>query len=150
MTDWLDKIKESLSHATRIEWTLWTLMLMAVLILIGGAYQIYWPHKAIRIDKIVVSDRVMHRGQVGWFQFQGEKFMPITAHAQVELTDGKSYALMSYDSDNPVGTKFIPRAFIVPYHVVPGKYRIKWTGSYDINPLNTKKYFAYSEEITIN
>jgi hypothetical protein len=128
----------------------WALLFCLVSILAIVCYQIFYPHKVMRIDKIVVSNTTMHRGSVEWFQFEGEKFIPITAHINVEMSNGRSYHLMSYESDNPVGSKFVPRAFIVPNHILPGKYRIKWTGTYDVNPLNTKKYFAYSEEITVN
>jgi hypothetical protein len=149
MTARYRQICENLAHADRKDIILWILMLLLVFFLSGGLYQIYWPHEAVRIDKIVVSSSVMKRGSVQWFQFKGEKLMEITAHVTVELVDGKNYALMTYDSNNPVGTQFKPRAFIVPYHIVPGYYRIKWAGTYDINPLKTKKYFAYSEEIAI-
>jgi hypothetical protein len=128
----------------------WSLALALIAVLGIFIFQSYYPYEPIRIDKIEVSSTNVKRGQIMWFCFVGEKFYNVPVRAQVELTDGRTYALMSYTSTNPIGVTFKPRPFIVPYHVVPGRYRLKWTGSYDMNPVNTVVKVAYSDTITIN
>lgn len=127
----------------------WIIFSCLAAILIYSAYQLWWPVTIIRVDSVKVFSTEARRGDTVTFQFVGEKFLPLPVHANIELVNGERIALMSYTSNNPVGNVFSRRSFIVPYHILPGKYQIKWTGVYEVNALRTITLTIKSEGITI-
>jgi hypothetical protein len=138
-----------LDHVTFREITLWVLQAVFMVILAYSAYQLWWPVEILRIDSVKVFQTEIKRGDLLTFQFTGEKLLPLPVHANIELINGERIAIMAYTSNNPVGTVFSRRSFIVPYHILPGRYQIKWTGVYEVNALRTITLTTKSEGITI-
>lgn len=131
------------------EIVMWTLLgcLMSILGIV--CWQLFYPYQPIRVDEIKIFQKELQRGDELTFQFIGEKLMDIPVHATVELENGERIAAITYSSHNPVGTLFRKRTFIVPSHTVPGKYRIKWTGVYEVNPLRSITVVKHSDWITV-
>jgi hypothetical protein len=96
----------------------------------------FYPYEPVRIDKFLIDKPKVSVGEKLCFQFAGEKFHAVPVEVSIELMDGENYFIMSYDSNNPVGCVFKKRCFIIPYHVEPGKYRLRWTGIYVMNMFN--------------
>jgi hypothetical protein len=95
-----------------------------------------WPYDPIRIDKFCVDKTVVSRGEEICFVFKGEKLLPLPAHIVVDLVNGETIPIMTYQSNNKVGPILSPRCFIMPSHVKLRKdYRIKWTATYNPNPI---------------
>jgi hypothetical protein len=94
-----------------------------------------WPSDPIRVDSISLNKTTVEQGKEICFKFEGEKYHPIPVAATIELVNGESVALMNYTSNNPVGGPFKWRCFSIPYHVPPGKWQLRWTGRYQMNPL---------------
>jgi hypothetical protein len=111
----------------------WGTMLLMVSILLYIFFLAAYPYKPLRLDSMVVNKDQVCRGGELCFVFKGEKFYPIPADVTVELSNGERYQVMKYTANNPVGTVFRQRCFIVPYHVKPGKYEVIWTGKYEPN-----------------
>jgi hypothetical protein len=83
------------------------------------------------------------------FTFKGEKFLPVHADVVLELVNGETIQLMSYYVNNSVGDVLKPRPFSIPYHVQPGKYRLRWTGSWQVNPVRIIKKTVSSDWIDV-
>jgi hypothetical protein len=110
----------------------------------------FYPYEPIRIEQIEINKTVVQRGEAIMFHFKGEKLMAVPVHATIELVNGERIAAISYTSNNPPGDKFPWRRFIVPYTAIPGKYRIKWTGVYEVNPIRSIVVMKYSDPIEVN
>ena len=145
----LKQSMKNLSHADGKDYLAWATFLLILLIATWFVWETFRPYEPIRVDAVIVSPKVLHRGEKAMFQFQGEKYMPIPVHATIELVDGSRHHLMSYTSNNPVGCSFKPRDFVVPYSIIPGKWRLKWSGVYEVNMVRSITKTAYSEEIEI-
>jgi hypothetical protein len=109
----------------------------------------WYPYNPITVDKITISKEVVSRGECLSFQFHGEKHYPVPVDVTIELVDGVSYFIMSYSSNNPVGNKFKARPFIIPHHIIPGKYKLRWTGVYTMNALNIVRVKKLSQEFEV-
>lgn len=136
------------AHWSWGEILLWIMWLSITFIMGYFLYLFWWPIEPIRIDKIEIKSE-LHAGERTSFHFMGEKFVDVPAHVSIELVNGESIALMTYTSHNSVGTVFRERPFIVPYHIYPGKYRLKWTGVYEVTALRSITRVAYSDWVTI-
>jgi hypothetical protein len=116
--------------------TLWYCYTVTILVIFGAVgYQLFWPYNPIRVDRINIDKAVVAHGEKICFQFEGAKFMPVPVNVIIELVNGESFEIMKYSSNNAVGTKFKKRCFIVPHHIPPTKYQLKWSGVYPINAL---------------
>ena len=138
-----------LRHATPTDIALWAAVILLAIILSGAIFQLVWPFNPVRVDRVCVMEKEIARGDVLHFQFHGEKYLDIPVHATVELVNGENVGAMSYVSHNPPGNVFKPRSFVVPYHMMPGKYKLKWTGVYEISPIRTVTKTYYTEEIMV-
>jgi len=125
------------------------LFILLIMITTFGFVQIWWPYNPVRVDNFIIEKTILNQGESTYFQFQGEKFYNIPCHVSIELVNGENFAIMSYVSNNPKGTIFKKRSFIIPYHIPAGKYQLRWTGVYEMNPLNSVTKVAYSKFITI-
>ena len=138
---------------TVLDWikrTLFTLFIGLLFVYVCVvAYWLWWPYNPIRIDEVKVDKDIVATGERICFQIAGEKFMPVQVKVIVELVNGESMHIVSYDSNVPVGDKFIPRCFIVPYSIIPRQYQIRWTGGYQVNMLRVVTKRALSKWITI-
>jgi hypothetical protein len=125
------------------------LMTILCIALFSILYLTWYPYNPITVDKITISKEVVSRGECLSFLFHGEKHYPIPVDVTIELVDGVSYFIMSYSSNNPVGNKFKARPFIIPQHIIPGKYKIRWTGVYTMNALNIVRVKKLSQEFEV-
>ena len=127
----------------------WFLLILLTCILGGILVQMWWPVTPVRIDKISVSKSIVSRGEAVYFQFQGEKFLQIPVHVTLELVNGERIALVNYLSNNPIGKLCVKRNIVIPFHIIPGQYQLKWTGVFEVNALRTVTYSAKSDWITV-
>jgi hypothetical protein len=126
-------------------------LLLATLtgILLVGTIMAVYPYKPLRVDSFRLDKTVATHGEKVCILVTGEKLMDVPVHILIELVDGESYEIMRYGSNTPPGDKFKPRSFIVPHHIKPGMYRVRWTGVYPVNALNHVRYTFLSEYIEI-
>jgi hypothetical protein len=111
------------------------LLLVVLSYVIWIGYQLY-PRTPIRVDAIVIDKTEVTQGGEICFQTLGEKLMAIPVHVTLDLVDGQSFSLVSYDSNIPPGIKFPLRCVTIPYHIVPRAYKLRWTGVYQVTFLS--------------
>ena len=112
-------------------------------------YWLFWPYEPIRVDTINVWPTTVKQGEEVHFQFVGEKFMPFPVDALIEVTNGSSIEIMTYKSNQPKGTNFKIRSFIMPFTVKPENVRIRWTGVYHVNPIRNIVFTKTSDFIKV-
>jgi hypothetical protein len=138
--------RRSITHEI-LFWGVLGLMLFVGIYFLGMAV---WPYTPVRVDSITPSKTKVCRGEELCFRFVGEKYYDMTTQINVELVNGEAYAVMTYASDNPKGLIEKERCFIVPYHVKPNNYHIRWTGNYHMNAFKTvrKSFLTDWVEVT--
>lgn len=112
-------------------------------------YKMWYPYEPVKAARVLVNSTSLHRGDVIGFLLDGEKMLPVPVEITIELTNGENYPIMHYHSNLPVGKLYKWRHFIIPLHVIPGKYRVHWTGVYEMNAVNTVRRSYYSCEVEI-
>jgi hypothetical protein len=118
------------------------------MIFITGVLLATWlwlPQDPVRIDKIKIEPVAVRIGEKFCFQFTGEKYIAAPVAVSVELVNGEAYEIMKYSSNTPVGNVFKKRCFVVPPYVLPGRYHIRWSGTYHVNFINDVIKTADSE-----
>lgn len=128
------------------------LLIIAALLLsvwLKMGWDLFYPYDPIQIDKFTVDKTVVQSGERMCFQFEGEKFYNVPASVVLELTNGESIALMSYDANNPAGKVLRKRCFTIPHHTFPGKYQIRWTAIYQMNSFRTVRKTVKSDWIEV-
>jgi hypothetical protein len=125
------------------------LLLVLIAIIVGSFVVALYPYEPLRVDKFIVDKDVAKRGEKVCFQFEGEKYYDVYTEATVELVNGEAFHIMSYSLNMTKGTDFKQRCFMIPASICPSGYRIRWTGSFDINPLNHPKRVFYSDLIEV-
>jgi hypothetical protein len=126
--------------------------MISIVIMGYGGLVTYWlvaPYEPMRIDYFILDKQVVMQGERMTFTFKGEKFLPVHADVVLELVNGETFQLMSYYVNNNVGSVLKPRPFNIPYHVQPGKYRLRWTGSWRVNPIRVIKKSITSDWIEV-
>ncbi|MFH0798395.1 MAG: collagen-like protein [Candidatus Woesearchaeota archaeon] len=149
-----------------------TIMLLASLTgvvfvyLVMLSYILWYPFAPIRVDKILLGYQITTNGENAFypfannkaevgqgdelcFKFEGEKFMAIPVHVVIELVNGEGIAIMSYDSNNPPGTKFKHRCFDIPYSVKARRYQLRWSGTYPVHSLRNIYYTKLSDWVEV-
>jgi hypothetical protein len=128
-------------------------ILLGFLVIYSGTlmWWLLYPYKPMRVDKFNVyhEGELIHHGDMVCFQFEGAKLMSIPASIVIELVNGEAIFIMAYTSNNPVGTTFKKRCFIMPYHINPARYQLRWSGTYSTNPLRDIRMVTYSEYIDV-
>ena len=104
------------------------------------------PANPMRIDSFKIDRAEVKQGEKICFLFQGEKFLALPVKVTVEMVNGEGIEVMSYTSNNPVGTLFKKRCFIVPYSAEPGKYFLRWTGTWPVNPIQSVTKVVRSDD----
>ena len=132
-----------------ITYILSVLLFLFVFVLIYLIGMALYPYEPVRIDKFLISKNKVVVGEKLCFQFTGQKFYSVPVTVSIELTNGENYFVMSYDSNNPVGSVFKKRSLIIPYHVEAGKYRLRWTGVYQMNPFNIVRRTVLSDAFEV-
>jgi hypothetical protein len=125
-------------HLNKTVIVLLVLLTALVVIMFVGLTMALYPYQPIRVDKFCIDKTVVTHGEKVCFRFEGEKFMPVPVNVLIELANGENIEIMKYTSNNPVGTTFKQRCFLMPHHVIPNRYQIRWTGVYPVNALNRK------------
>ena len=109
----------------------------------------YWPYETTQVDKFYVDKYVVCRGELVHFWFDGYKYTDVIPDVLVELVDGTTYSVMGYKGTRNMGQLGTKRAIIIPSHVIPGKYKIQWTATFPMNPVNNPVVKKTSDQIEI-
>jgi hypothetical protein len=125
------------------------LLSLLISVLISILFMVWYPYNPLTVNTLKVNKSIVSRGECISFKVDGEKHYAIPVDVTVELVDGYAYFIMSYTSNNPPGKLFRERPFLIPYHIKPGKYRIRWTGVYNMNSLNVVRVKALSDEFEV-
>jgi hypothetical protein len=145
----MNRRKSDKGTATISDYLVWILLGMLIAAVGYVAFLAFYPRDPIRIDSMPINKTQACRGERVCFQILGEKFYPVPVRVSVELVNGEGIAIVNYISNHPPGSKFPQRCFNVPYHVEPGKHRIRWTGVYEMNSFQHVVKKMMSEPITI-
>jgi hypothetical protein len=108
-----------------------------------------WPYEPLRLDSITAEKSVACRGEELCFTIKGYKYHNIMAQVNVDLINSESIAIMHYPASMPAGEICRKRCFVVPHHVKPGKYKINWSATYEVNAFRNVTYRGQSEEVEI-
>lgn len=153
----MEKRISTIKNITFKDYLLSILLILLFITVVFTVYQLWWPVEPVKItgitllssDGITPSSKVVKRGETMYFIFDGQKLLPVPVRVSIELVNGERMAIMTYDSNTPVGYVFKKRSFIIPYHIQPGRYRLVWTGNYFINSLRVEMRTVQSDWITI-
>ena len=127
----------------------WMMFVVLGVVLCGVLWIAIYPYNPSRIDKIEVDKTNIARGERLRYTVIGEKFMDLPAAITIELINGESYPMMSYTGNMPVGKLKRSRTFIIPTHIIPGRYRVSYTGVYPVNGIRHITRKQQSEWITV-
>ena len=102
-----------------------------------SAYSLWYPVDPFDIKSLTVDKQVINRGETFCFTIVGEKNINIPVHVVVELINDENITLVSYVANNPMGKLRKKRCIVMPYHIIPGKYQLKWSGIYEVNSIRS-------------
>jgi hypothetical protein len=131
------------------DYMFWVLLSTLMIGTCSILFLVWYPYKPVTIESYTVNREAVCRGGEICHLLSGIKNLPLPVNVSVELLDGEAYDLTHYISNSPVGRMDRRRCFNIPYHVKPGKYRLHWTGSYEVNPFNTVKIRVHSQEFEV-
>ncbi len=140
----IDKIKEK-----SCSWIRKLISVILVIFLLVILFMMFFPYKPIDINKLCLNKTSAIRGEEVLFLLDANKNMDILVNANLELVDGVSYGLFSYTTYHSRLKRPRWRSFVVPSHIKPGKYQLRWTGVYQVNCLNTVIVSTVSDWIDI-
>lgn len=108
--------------------------LLAMVIIMQGLvlFWAFWPYEPLRVDyaKIIYfknGDRLA-------YELSGEKFSALPAEVTRQFVDGITVSLPAVSGNIDVGKFKQPFATPIPM-IPPGKYYMKWTAVYKVNPI---------------
>jgi hypothetical protein len=114
-----------------------------------------WPYNPLRLDSFTINKTEVIRGEEVCFKITGEKFYNVPVRVVLELVDGedlklsRSISVITYGSNQPKGSGFPERCFNVPSQVRNQPYKLRWTGTYEMNGFNHPRYVAHSEWLAV-
>jgi hypothetical protein len=130
----------------RASW--YSYIVVVISVLVTFAFKAFWPYNPVRIDSFYTDKSGAVHGEKVCVRVIGEKLLPVPVDVTIALANGESYQVMKYTSNLPPGTFFPKRCFLVP-HIIPGKYRVRWTGVYTVNAFNHVTRTALTDWIEI-
>lgn len=117
-----------------ILWYIYISVVMAVMVTFG--YKAFYPFEPIRMDSFYIDKQVLRHGEKFCIQMVGEKLLDVPVDVTISFANGESYQVVKYSSNVHVGSYFPKRCFLTP-HIMPGKYKVRWTGAYHVNNFQT-------------
>lgn len=114
---------------------------LATICLIIVAFWLFYPYKTIEQSPkpfpIVGNTRVMQGGFVA-YKFNYTKHSELQATVHRQFVDGLVFASSSDASIGPGQSSGTVQAEIpIPYTLPPGRYKLRITATYQVNPLRT-------------
>jgi hypothetical protein len=89
-----------------------------------------YPFEPTKVSSFTIDKTQAYRGDMICYTIRGEKFYALPALVSIVLDNGESIEMMYYNSNVDVGLFMKKKCFIVPYHVIPNRYNVKWTALY--------------------
>ena len=128
----------------------WLMMVLLLGVYLQVTYWYLWPYKVIEVADIPVSYTNPHgqveAGGVVNLKIRGEKFWHGGAQISRQLVNDCVVNIYSGFSDLPPGefNHLVPVE--IPAWVPPGKYRLRTTYRYEVNPIRSITY-AYDSQV---
>ena len=107
---------------------------------------IFWtvyPYDPLRIDSINILSKV-EVGQPFTYKLTGEKYTDLPGTISRQFVNGLTISMPAVSSNINKGTKELISSFILPYLPI-GKYYLKWSATYNVNPVRSITVTGRSE-----
>lgn len=138
-------------HTTN--WIGWFLAFMIASIWITCTYWLFWPYNPIEVRdpiKVLNPNKIVKAGEDLIYEISYTKKIESTGKIDRQLINSYVVLFPSQHSTMPMGTglKRVVR-LQVPQATDPGKYRLLWSITYEVNPLRHITHSVYSECFTV-
>jgi hypothetical protein len=138
------------SRRFRLKEILFYSMLIGLALVCGSLMLFAWyPYTPLRIDSFPLDKTEVLQGGEICFTVNGEKFYDIPVDVNIELINGESMSMVNYRANNPKGLLHKTRCFVIPYHVKPGYYQVRWSGVYQMNAFNYVRLVQLSDWVVV-
>ncbi len=122
----------------------WVSILGMIFLVVSLLYWNFHPYKVLTIHNspwpILNLDGKVKRGEALQMHIVMTKHLNITSKITRQLMDGSNIPIFSGPSNLPAGEYDFTISVHIPSWVPPGKYRLRTTYEYDVNPIRLISY----------
>jgi hypothetical protein len=114
-------------------------------------FWIFYPYKPIAIHKISILnlDKKVLAGDYIVYQMDYTKYVDLDGAMTRKLVNEFIIDLTDTITTNPVGTGVNRMIIPIPKYADPGKYKLRFTITYKVNPIRSVTIDAESEEFIV-
>jgi hypothetical protein len=127
----------------------WGILLFMIGTITIMGWQAWYPYDPVTFNYLSVDKSTVCRGQELCYTIDADKNLDVPAKVAIEMANGENILIMTYDAHMPVGHVRRKKCFVVPYHVKPEKYRISWTGTYEVSPFQYVRKTILSDIVEV-
>jgi hypothetical protein len=113
----------------------------------------FYPYKVITYDHtpfhIVQRDKKAETGTALSYEYNYTKYMNIAPTVTKQFVDGIVFESASAITVKPIGSGHVISEIPIPQTLPPGKYHLKITASYKVNPIRTITIINETESFTV-
>ena len=128
------------------------LMLLVGLYLLM-TYWLFWPYSVMEIEEpiqIMNPDKIAYAGKNLEYELKYTKKVSLQAVVNKNLVNDYIITLSPALGNLPTGKDMKKKVVVsIPGYACPGKYRLRWVATYQVNPLRQIQVEAWSEEFLI-
>ena len=110
----------------------------------------FYPYKTLWINEpMKVITPVVKAGEMLFINLEYEKFTDKPSDINKQLINGMIHTYEKSYSNLPKGKHKYTYGMVIPKFLSPGKYKVVFTVSYEVNPFRTVTKTFSSEEFTV-
>lgn len=113
-------------------------------------YCIFFPWRVFEFVTPVKPVMPVHQGELMLYEMNVIKYQNIPAHSVLSLIGGKyTIHLDDHPSNMPVGKRLTESAVMIDMDVPVGVYKLRWSGTWEVNPLRKVTVVSESDPFEI-